>query len=182
MIYGGDEFGRTQFGNNNPYCQDNEITWTNWDLDQDQQAFLAFTRRLIEIRRHPVLHRRKFFQGKPICGSEMKDITWFSCKGHEMADAEWQDVSCKCIGFRLAGDATSEQDILGDRIIGDTLLILMNSGTEARPFVLPTHGDPIAWRTILNTADPALDQSGPILQGGMAYPLQSHSLVVFQLA
>src|SRR5213075_765326 len=87
MLCGGDELGRTQGGNNNAYCQDNQTSWYDWELDEPRQALLAFTRRLIELRqRHPNLRRRKFFLGRPIRGSDVKDITWFTPDGEEMTE------------------------------------------------------------------------------------------------
>src|SRR5262249_36547418 len=102
MLCGGDEIGRTQQGNNNAYCQDNEISWYDGALDEPRRALLAFTRRLIELRqRHPNLRRRKFFQGRPIRGSDVKDITWLSPDGTEMTEEDWAAGWQRCFGMRL---------------------------------------------------------------------------------
>lgn len=125
MILGGDEFGRTQQGNNNAYCQDNPITWFDWNLTADQKELLEFARTLVHFRRSsPVLKRRKFFQGRRIRGSEIKDISWFSPAGREMTDEEWNSDFVRCLGMRLAGDAITERDPRGHAVTGDTLLIL----------------------------------------------------------
>ena len=106
MIRGGDEIGHTQHGNNNADCQDNEISWLNWDLSEDQQSLLAFTQKLIQFRhQQPVLHRRKFFQGLAIRGGGIKDVSWFDPSGIEMTDATW-DSAGRAIGVRWAGTSS----------------------------------------------------------------------------
>src|SRR3712207_574787 len=103
MLCGGDEIGRTQRGNNNAYCQDNELSWFDWRLDDRRRSLSEFTRRLIEIRRgQPALRRRKFFRGQPIGTSTTKDLTWFRPDGAEMTHAEWHDAQVGALGLRLA--------------------------------------------------------------------------------
>jgi glycogen operon protein len=182
MICGGDEIGRTQRGNNNAYCQDNESTWYDWNLSQEQQELLQFVRNVIQLRKtHPVLRRHKFFQGRYIRGSEIKDIAWFSPDGHEMTDEEWNAESVRYLGVRLAGDAIDDVDELGQRITGDTLLILLNAHHEAVPFVLPAHKKGTRWERILDTTDGAASRSKRLAKGGRTYHLQEHSLAVFRL-
>jgi len=181
MIYGGDELSRTQRGNNNAYCQDNDITWYHWQLNPQQKAFLAFIRQLVEIRKNPVLRRHRFFQGRQIRGSETKDITWFSPSGHEMTDAEWHNDCWQAMGMRLAGDAIGEVDREGQPIVGKTLLILMNASTASIPFLLPAHHKNVRWQMVLNTAYEVPERRGPIEKGGTSFQLMDHSLVVFQL-
>jgi len=178
MICGGDEMGRTQGGNNNAYCQDNETTWHHWALDQEARKMLDFTKQVLRIRKNPVLRRRHFFQGRKIRGSEIKDITWFSADGHEMSDAAWQDDSVRCMGVRLAGDAIQEVDQKGQSIVGDTLLILMNAQAEPKSFVLPAYRKDVRWQMFLNTA--ADEEGHPPLKGGSTYLLPGFSLVLFQ--
>src|SRR6185295_1682576 len=102
MICGGDEIGRTQRGNNNAYCQDNELSWHNWKLDRPARELLAFVRQLFTLRQqHPVLRRRRFFQGRRIRGSEVKDIAWFNPDGKEMTDEEWNQGFVRTLGMRL---------------------------------------------------------------------------------
>ena len=122
MLSGGDEVGRTQLGNNNAYCQDNEISWTPWELDAEQRDFLEFTRRLIRVwRDHPVLRRRKFFQGRRIRGADVIDIAWIDPSGREMTDETWNSPDVRCLGVRLNGDAIDEVNERGQRIVGETL-------------------------------------------------------------
>lgn len=181
MICGGDEIGRTQHGNNNSYCQDNTLSWHNWDLGPKQKAFLAFCRRLIEIRKNPVLRRRRFFQGRKIRGSEIKDITWFTPKGKEMSDEEFHDEAARCMGLQLAGKSATELNPLGQTIEGKTLLILMNAHAKALPFVLPTHRKDIRWQMILDTVQEEVNRESVIMKGGAVFPLEGYSLAVFQV-
>jgi glycogen operon protein len=181
MISGGDEMGRTQGGNNNAYCQDNEISWTNWELSRADRDLLAFTCRLIRIwKDHPVLRRRKFFQGRRIRGAEVLDIAWLDSSGHEMTDEVWNSPDVKCLGVRLNGDAIDEVDERGQRIIGDTLLLLLNAGSAPIPFVLPATSPLERWETLIDTADPWT--SGRRLRAGDRYHLVSHSMATLRLS
>ena len=117
MLLAGDEIGRTQRGNNNAYCQDNEISWIDWKLDRPRRELREFTRQLIRlVRAHPALRRRHFFQGRRIRGSEVKDVAWFRPDGKEMTDEDWNNSENRCFGLRLAGDAIEEIDERGDPI------------------------------------------------------------------
>jgi glycogen operon protein len=121
MICGGDEISRTQRGNNNTYCQDNELSWFDWKLDHRDHELLAFTRRLISLRReHSVLRRRQFFQGRHIRGSAVKDLAWFRPDGKEMTDEDWNQGYVRSLGLRLAGDAIEEMDEKGRPILDAT--------------------------------------------------------------
>ncbi len=183
MICGGDEMGRTQQGNNNAYCQDNDISWVQWNLGKEQKEFLNFTKELISFRKaHPVLQRRRFFQGRYIRGSEIKDISWFSPAGREMSDEEWNAEFVRCLGMRLAGDAIDELDELGHPIIGETLLILLNAHHERIPFILPAHKKGTRWKLILDTAMNEPDETSSMERGGRTYNLRERSLAVFRLA
>jgi len=180
MISGGDEMGRTQKGNNNAYCQDNEISWTNWELPPSDREFLSFVKKLIKIRKdHAVLRRRKFFQGRRIRGKDVLDITWLDASGREMADDTWSSPGVRCLGVRLNGDAIDELDERGERIVGATLVILLNAGVEAIPFVLPSTAASERWETLLDTADPW--QPPRALRGRERYQLQSRSMAVLRL-
>jgi glycogen operon protein len=152
MLLAGDELGHTQRGNNNPYCQDNDITWLNWELAPEQKEFLTFVRRLIQLRKQqPVLQRRKFFQGRAIRGSAIKDIMWFEPSGHEMTDKAWNAGFVRCLGVRWAGTLHNEVDERGRPIVGDTLLILLNAHHESITFTLPATGGGV-WERVLDTA------------------------------
>jgi glycogen operon protein len=180
MISGGDELGRTQHGNNNAYCQDNEISWTNWNLTSDQRDFLHFTRRLIRLwKENPVLRRRKFFQGRRIRGAEVLDITWFDPSGHEVTDEIWNSPDVRTLAVRLNGDAIDEVDERGERIVGDTLLLMLNAGRQMTPFALPGIAADERWETLLDTADPWLPSR--YLRAGDRYDLPAHAMAVLRL-
>ncbi len=179
MILSGDEIGHTQQGNNNAYCQDNELTWLNWGLTPDQRDWLDFVRRVIRLRREqPVLHRAKFFQGRSLRGSDIKDLTWFDPSGQEMTDEAWDTGFVKCLGVRLAGDVINEVDSRGQPITGDTLLIVLNAHHEPIPFTLPevSQGQ---WELVLDTAAPAGEDR--FLTGQQPFTLPDRSLAVFRV-
>jgi glycogen operon protein len=183
MICGGDEMGRTQRGNNNAYCQDNELSWLDWELDAEQQDFLEFTRRCVRIwRENPVLQRRKFFQGRQIRGSQVKDIAWFEPAGHEMADEAWNAHFVRSLAVRLAGDMLDEVDENGDRLAGDTLLMLLNAHHEPIPFLLPAAQAGFAWEVMLDTTagnQPPKDAGRAYLKGDR-YELNGRSMTVMR--
>jgi isoamylase len=180
MISGGDEVGRTQLGNNNAYCQDNEISWTNWSLSPSDRDFLQFVKRLIQIRReNPVLRRRKFLQGRHIRGAGAIDIAWLDPSGREMTDDTWTSPDVRCLGVRLNGDAIDEIDERGERIVGATLMILINGGADAIPFVVPPTAAAERWEILTDTADPW--QPSRRLRGRERYQLQSRSIAVLRL-
>jgi isoamylase len=154
MILGGDEMGRTQQGNNNAYCQDNEISWVDWDLSPRDQRMLEFTRRLIRIfHSSPVLRRRSYFTGRPIAAGP-KDLTWVRPDGHEITDADWNDDDNHLLGMLIHGQATDEVNERGRPIRGDTLLLLLNGGHRSRFFSLPDVEGVGVWEEFLNTARP----------------------------
>jgi isoamylase len=182
MICGGDEIGRTQIGNNNAYCQDSPISWYDWDLSQDDRDFLNFTRQLVEFRKsQPVLRRRKFFQGRRIHGSDVKDLTWYGPDGTEMTEAEWTDASIRVLGLRLAGDAINEKDDYGNLVVGDTLLILLNSDVEEIEFPLPALSPPegTAWSLEIDTCVSEIPV-GRIFPGAAVIRMKPRSLMVFK--
>jgi glycogen operon protein len=185
MILGGDEFGRTQQGNNNAYCQDNPITWFDWNLTADQKELLEFTRTLVHFRRSsPVLKRRTFFQGRRIRGSEIKDISWFSPAGREMTDEEWNSDFVRCLGMRLAGDAITERDPRGHAVTGDTLLILLNADYQGLDFILPAHKKGAHWSMVIDTATRNRNHRGrrrSLFRGGRPFVLEGRSVAVFTL-
>jgi glycogen operon protein len=182
MLLAGDEIGRTQQGNNNAYCQDNDISWVDWNLDQSKLELLSFTKKLIRIiHHHPALHRRHFFQGRKILGSEVKDLTWFRPDGKEMTEEDWNNPNTRCIGLRLAGDAIEEIDARGNRIVDDTLLILLNAHHEPVPFVLPAHRPKMRWELLLDTREATGRGPNRLVGGGVTYDLEGRSLALFRL-
>lgn len=181
MILAGDEICRSQKGNNNTYCQDNELSWIDWNITKEKKLLLNFTHRLIRLRREqPVFRRRKFFQGQPIRGSEVKDITWLDANGQEMTDEAWNAPSVKSMGVILAGNAIQEADEYGERIIGDTLLLLMNASSEDIFFILPACRPELRWELIFDTFD--LNEDAMSLTGRHKYKLRNRSFAVFILA
>ncbi len=179
MLSGGDEMGRTQQGNNNAYCQDNELSWTDWTLTEEQSSLLDFVTRLIRLQdEEPVLRRRSFFQGRPIRGGNIKDLAWHDPAGVELSDREWQS-DLRCFGMLLAGDAIDETDGRGRRIVGSTLFVMFNAAADAAPFTLPApHADAV-WRRVLDTADPDAALDG--FAGATTYPLDGRSVAVLRL-
>ncbi|HLC40111.1 MAG TPA: glycogen debranching protein GlgX [Methylomirabilota bacterium] len=180
MLCGGDEIGRTQRGNSNAYCQDNEISWFDWQLDRRRRDLLDFARELIAFRKeHPVLRRRQFFYGRKIQGSEVKDLTWFRPDGKEMTEEDWRNPHIRCLGLRLSGDAIEEVDSRGERIGDETFLILLNAHHEAVPFVLPAHRRQVRWEPILGThvVNGERRTTRP-LRGGETYELAGRSLAL----
>jgi isoamylase len=153
MLLGGDEFGRSQDGNNNAYCQDNEVSWFNWEKrDEKQNALFEFTRRLIQLRhQHPVFRRPKFFQGRRIRGSEIKDVMWFNPGGNEMSEEDWGLPFARCLGMMLSGDTIDVLNFQGDPIRDDTFLFLINAHYEMISFLLPGQ-EHIEWQLLIDTA------------------------------
>jgi isoamylase len=152
MLCAGDELGRTQQGNNNAYAQDNEISWLDWQLDERRRTQLEFTRYLIQLQKqHPVFRRKKFFQGRRLRGSDVRDLTWLNPSGEQMSDDDWEAEWTRILGVRFAGDALGEVDENGELLEDDTLLLLMNAHTEPVPFRLPG-ADGVVWDVLVDTA------------------------------
>ncbi|RUL82958.1 glycogen debranching protein GlgX [Tautonia sociabilis] len=180
MLLAGDELMHTQGGNNNTYCQDSEIAWLDWDLDDDRRAFLDFVKLASRVwRTHPVLQRRNFFKGRPIRGEDIKDISWLEPSGEEMGDESWNAGYVRCLGMRLAGDAIGETDERGDPIVCETILALFNAHWEPVPFTLPPHPPERHWEVLFDTADPELQLNS--FDEGQEYDLKGRSVVVLRL-
>ena len=182
MLLAGDESSHTQGGNNNAYCQDNEISWMDWDLDPRRESLLEFTRGLIDIfHKHPVLRRRHFFQGREIRGLGVKDLTWFRSDGGEMTSPDWDNGEIRCFGVTLVGDAINETDARGNRIVDETLLILLNAHHEAVPFTLPELKPSSQWRLLLDTRQ-GIVRLSPLTRRRATYQMEARSLALFSLA
>ncbi len=159
MLLGGDELGRTQGGNNNAWCQDNEISWFDWELDAQRERLLAFTRRLIDLRRsHPLFHRSHFFLGRTINGTGLPDIWWFRPEGLRMAQHDWQ-ANPLAFGVFLNGGEIPDRASDGEHIRDDSFLVLMNAGAESVPFRLPPSRFGRRWTLELSTYDPDAEPS-----------------------
>ena len=179
MICGGDEMGRTQKGNNNAFCQDNETSWYNWKLDQSQQDFLNFTRHLCRLRNgHPVLRRREFFQGRPIRGQEVRDIMWLRPDGQEMVDRDWETSWVRCIGVLLDGEDLDEYDDDGNRLKDNTFLLILNSYAGQLPFLLPSYPEQVRWKVLVSTANPHGFEQSLTLEGGASLQVSPRSLIL----
>jgi len=162
MLLAGDEMGRTQGGNNNTYCQDNELSWLDWTLPEKNRELLEFVRELVAFRRaHPVLRRRKWFQGRSIHGSGVHDILWFNPDGGEMTEEQWQDGLARVIGIFLNGEEIATPGPRGERIIDDSFILLFNGHDEAMEFTLPEPVREGAWRLVIDTAQPGFVDRDP---------------------
>jgi len=178
MLRAGDELSQTQQGNNNAYCQDNEISWLDWELTPQQEEFLEFTRQAVALRlSEPVLHRRRFFQGRGLRGAGVKDIAWYDSSGTEMTDETWSLGFVKSLGVRLAGDLIDERDERGERIAGGTLMLLLNADGEAVPFKLPALPARCFWEECLDSAN---GRHLPVRQfrGGHTLSLDGRTILV----
>ena len=181
MILAGDEWGRTQQGNNNPYCQDNELSWLDWNLDAEQSALLEFVCTLVRLKLdEPVLHRPKFFQGRPIRGTDIRDIWWLESNGQEMTDESWGSSFVRCLGVYLPGDAMADVDERGERLAGNSLLLLLNAHTETIDFKLPTCNDD-HWTLLFDTAVMETAEKDQEFTAGAVYPLQNRSVALFRI-
>lgn len=203
MLSHGDEFGRTQHGNNNAYCQDNEVAWVRWPppaatptpapaadsepaaaADLEARRMLAFTRSLVWLRRdHPVFRRRRFFHGRPVTGTHdaLSDIAWFTASGTEMRQRDWQAAPANALMVFLNGDAISEPGPRGERVRDDSFLLLFNADSAPLDFTLPPHhGD--HWQVVVDTAlpDGVSPGAGPMARAGDRLTLVDHSMVVLR--
>jgi isoamylase len=179
MFLAGDAMGHTQRGNNNAYCQDNEIGWVNWELDDAKRKFLAFARRVVRLRgEHPVFHRQSFFQGRRIRGGGIKDILWLRPDGQEMTDEEWGQSFARCLGVLLAGEALDEHDERGRPLRDGNFLLLMNSHHERVPFAIPELARSGSWRVVLDTHHEDGSRPDERFAPGQEYPLEGRSLAL----
>jgi isoamylase len=178
MMLSGDAIGHTQNGNNNAYCQDNELSWINWKLGAAEQELLAFTQRVIALRKsHPVFQRRNFFQGRSIKGAGIKDIHWLLPDGREMTDEEWKQESARCLGVFFSGKL-EEQAERGEPVTDQDFLLLMNAHHETIPFLLPAPPTGVGWVALIDTSGPISDNPACLFEPGTSYPLQARSLVL----
>ncbi|ACV34904.1 MAG: glycogen debranching protein GlgX [Candidatus Accumulibacter sp.] len=176
MLLAGDEMGRTQRGNNNAYCQDNELSWVDWQLAwlPDNRELFEFTRHLIDLRnRHPALRRRHFFQGQRIHGTGVRDIIWLHPDASEISDDDWDHHHARSFGLYLIGEALEEQDEGGQWTRDDDLLLLLNGHHETIRFALPWKG---SCALVLDTTQPEYGRGREILD--QSYLLEGRSLAL----
>src|SRR5688572_10143523 len=179
MLLAGDELSHSQRGNNNAYCQDNEISWLNWDLTQDEKDFLDFVARVVALRRkHPVFSRRRFLQGQEIGSEGLKDVAWLAPDGREMTEEDWSKEYTRCLGVYLSGAAIERVDKRGRPVKDDNFLVLLHAHHETIPFVLPHSRPGTGWRTVLDTAVDGKTFELLRHEAGAEYPLQGRSLAL----
>src|SRR5581483_12147825 len=178
MVLGGDELGRTQQGNNNAYCQDNEISWFDWE--RVDGSLLEFSRRLIRLRReHPIFRRRRFFQGRPLHGSEVSDIDWFRPDGTEMDDDDWEVGFAKSLGVFLNGEAIPTPDARGEPVMDDSFLLFFNAYEEPLDFTIPPADFGEAWVRDLDTNVGFVDE-GDHAKPGDKVTVEGRGIVVLR--
>ena len=185
MLVAGDELGRSQGGNNNAYCQDNEVSWLDWEgIDEEGRAFLDFVKSLIRFRRdHIVFHRARFFHARFTPGTKIQDITWLKPDGLEMTEADWGDGGARSLSFLIRGEA-GEYHLTanGEPQPDDSFIVILNAHTDAIDWTLPTLAVGHGWTLCIDTDcdDPMTD--GDAYEDGSTYPVQSRSLVVLARA
>ncbi|MFE5843412.1 glycogen debranching protein GlgX [Streptomyces niveus] len=184
MLSHGDEFGRTQGGNNNAYCQDNEVAWVHWPQkgDEKNKGLLAFTQTMVWLRRdHPVFRRRRFFHGRPVEGThdELSDISWFTPEGEEMIQGDWDATDAKAMSVFLNGEAISEPGPRGERISDDSFLLMFNASAQELEFAVPANLGS-QWRIVVDTARPegVPPGDGPKVDAGERITMIGRSMTV----
>ena len=181
MLSHGDEIGRTQQGNNNVYCQDNELSWVDWDLDEDQRELLAFTGALTLLRtEHPVFRRRRFFDGSADHGgqSDRGDIAWFQPSGEPMGESDWSDHEAQAMSVFLNGDAIPTLDERGRAVVDDDFLLLFNGDSEPKDFRLPGEEWGETWTVEIDTS--ARDVDTEWREAGSTMPVPARAVVVLR--
>ena len=157
MLSHGDELGRTQNGNNNVYCQDNETSWIDWKAAREYSVLTEFTGEVAKLRaQHPVFRRRRFFQGRPIQGSNIDDIVWLRPDGEPMTEHDWHSGYARTLAVFLNGEGIPERDPLGARVVDDSFLLLFNAHHQSVTFTLPGEAYGRMWQVVVDTADPLL--------------------------
>ncbi|MCU1461328.1 MAG: glycogen debranching enzyme GlgX [Acidimicrobiales bacterium] len=185
MLLAGDEIGRTQGGNNNAYCQDNETSWFDWTLDEGKESLLEFTRSVIRLRRqHPVFRRRHFFQGRAIHGGDRADIGWFGPDGHAMTEDEWGSSQVRVLGMFLNGEGIAEPGPRGERVVDDSFLVLLNSEREPTDVRLPDGEWAQAYEVVIDTSGrypgSLTEPDGLKLTADDVLPMEGPSVVVLR--
>ncbi|HEX2044842.1 MAG TPA: hypothetical protein VHF23_04335, partial [Gaiellaceae bacterium] len=183
MISHGDEIARTQQGNNNAYCQDNETSWFDWSLDERQERLLAFTRRVIALRRaHPVFRRDEFLAGREAMGSGLPDVWWFRPDGRRMTRRDWQNGEARALGVFLNGEEIGRKTPEGERVLDDSFLLLLNAHHEPVTFTLPPRRFGARWAVELSTVEPERRDEGPSAAARDRAPVDARSLVLLRRA
>jgi isoamylase len=181
MLLAGDEFGHSQQGNNNAYCQDNELAWLSWEIAEDEQQLLQFVRDLIRLRRsHRVFRRRKFFQNRAIRGENVRDIVWLDPVGTQMSDEQWRDGFARSLAMFLSGRGLDERDERGRTIVDTDFLVLVNAHHETVEFKLPAQPEDARWLLRVDTTNAKFEKEERVLAPGDTYALQGRALALFE--
>jgi isoamylase len=181
MIAHGDELGRTQGGNNNVYCQDNEISWVDWADARHHDVLTQFTAALNKLRAdHPVFRRRRFFRGRPVPGTKVPDIAWLRRDGEPMTEQDWTAQSGMTMTVFLNGNGIWERDALGEPIVDDSFVLLFNPLGEKVTFTLPPRAYGRAWEIVVDTADPLLAARKRVTKAGGTLEVDGHSMTVLK--
>jgi glycogen operon protein len=177
MLLGGDEIARTQHGNNNAYCQDNELSWFDWELGERQLGLLEFTQRLIRLRvEHPAFRRTQFLTGETGLGSGLPDSWWFRTDGRKMTRRDWTNGELRTIGLFLNGNEIPSRTPDGDQIDDDSFVVLLNSQSEAVTFLLPPRRFGTRWQLDLTTVEPALPEGERMWAARGEVPVEGRSV------
>ncbi len=180
LLTAGDEMGRSQRGNNNAYCQDNSASWVDWKLSDTDREMLDFTRELFHIvRNYPILRRRKFFTGRAVDSSKLKDVTWLRFDGCEMEVEDWANLRTRSLGMLVQGGGADQVDDLGQRVLGPMLLLAVNASNRSKAFVLPRFRNKGNWRELLNTT---LHSRRPVRDDGLTVAPHSLALLCYDRA
>jgi glycogen operon protein len=185
MIAHGDELGRGQQGNNNVYCQDNELAWVDWELDPWQEELLAFSRRVVALRHDQPVFRRRRFPGGSTDAAGRPEVGWYKCTGERMSETDWDESHALSMMVFLNGEAIPEPDPRGEPVVGDSFLVAYNAFHESIPFVIPEKLYDDGWIVALDTSD---DQIGivsvfddaPLFRPGDEFPVTGRSVVVLR--
>ena len=181
MLLAGDEMGRSQQGNNNAYCQDNPLSWIDWNLAERNGEFLQFCQRLIQFRHdHQVIRRRDWFQGREIHGSGVEDIGWFNPDGSEMDDMQWSDYSLKSISIFLNGKELNRPGLKGERIVDNSFLVLFNDHHDPVDFEIPYPLQEMEWQLKIDTQKPHFIEEGPKYKGSSTVAVVEQSIILLQ--
>ena len=181
MLLAGDEVGRTQQGNNNAYCQDNELTWQPWEIGAEDGQLLEFVRRLIRLRQeHRVFRRRKFFQNRAIRGENVRDIVWLDPAGTQMSDEQWRDGFARSLAVFLSGRGLDERDERGRTIVDTDFLVLVNAHYETVEFKMPAQPEDARWELRMDTTNPSFNGEERVFAPGDTYALQGRAMALFE--
>jgi glycogen operon protein len=182
MVLHGDELGRTQSGNNNVYAQDNEVAWVDWERAKDFEVLIEFVSRLARLRQaHPVFRRRRFFRGRPVPGSTIEDIGWFTPSGDEMSEDDWESGFARSVTVFLNGEGIREPDARGEPVKDDSFFLLFNGHSEPIDFTLPDLGAGERWQVEVDTAAPMLaDAETQSAKTGESFEVDARSVRVLR--